>query len=356
MAIAGPEHALSLDDLEALDDGFAEEFLDDFAAVDPAELEAGEIELAPAPSRTRGPDLRPLPRATDWRGRKLSGAERTQQKPHYGRFQAGFPAGLCLHYPVSSVWTKSFVKQHELGEAFAKGVEEKTRWALVFARNTRTDKNGSPTHYNTYFIIDYLGGLHQDCNVDDKGIHGHSANKYTLGVEISCAGKLVEVGGRFYRSFDVAARQLKNPRQPSFPAWARRTVARPDGNIRPGTYALFTPAQVEAIFKLHADLMHLDGGRGIYRSKHLPGKSGVTSHDVHSDGKSDVGGSLFTNIETFGELLDAYVEQLLARGDRDLAALIDPELHAQVYEQLVLAREDYRAIYRDWRDEVPLWA
>lgn len=365
------EPELTFDDLASLDDNFSEDYLDALDAVDPEDLDALEDPGPDVHTREAAlvvaakPDTRPLPRAKDWRGQKLPGAQRTQQTAHYLAirrppmpFKHNFPQGLCLHYPVNSVWVKPPRGQApaDLRKAFEEGVAKQTIKSVVYARNKRT-------YYNTYFIIDYLGGCHQDCNVSDRGIHGHSANAYTLGVEIAGAGWLKQVKGEFYRSFDVTGSgrnaRLKKPPRPSYPEWARRTVKNRDGNIRAGTYSLFSPAQVEAIFKLHADLMYLDGGREIYRSPHrFAGREtwGVTSHDVHEAAKVDVGGSLFTNIETFGEILDAYIRELLACGNGDLEALVADKLHAIVYAKLVLPREDYRASYANWRDEVPIWA
>ncbi len=344
-----PKTSLSLEAISALDDDVSEEFLDALDAVDPEEFEAA----GPLSFSSREPDTRALPRAIDWRGEKLANAERTRQTAHYGTFSEEKPTGLCLHYPVHSTWSKGQVKhaetEEELVQAFLEGVDRKMKQSLAFARRKRT-------YYNTYLIIDCLGRVHQDCNISDQGIHGHSANRYTLGVEISSAGRLREVDGRFYRVFDVKDGRLKNPNRPDFPEWARRTVPQSSSNIVRGTYALFTPAQVEAIFILHADLMYLDGGRGNYQSLHRPGVSGVTSHDVHKKGKVDVGGSLFVDIETLGELLEAYISRLLELGEGALESLIDDDKHANAYAELVLSRPDYQSVYENWRDDIPIWA
>jgi hypothetical protein len=323
-------------------------------AEDPDVFEREQVRGAlPSPG-----DPRRLSRAVDWRGRHVYGTQRTQQTAEYGRFLHGMPAGLCLHFPVGNGWSKKHVKKEPAAVALAKGVDIQMQTAIYLGRILR--KAG---YHNTYYIIDYLGRHHQDCNVDDRGIHGHSANRYTQGVEIAGAGLLSAVDGEFYRSFDVKhpfepshKRVLKQPGRPSYPAWARRTITERDDNIHTGTYALFTPGQIEGIFRLHADLIGLDAGRGVYRSLHDPNRSGVTSHDVHCDRKTDVGGSLFCNIRTLGEVLDEYVRRLLTLAGGDYGAICEAPAHAAAYGETVLARADYQAVYAGWQDTLPIWA
>ncbi len=303
-------------------------------------------------------DQRKLPRAVDWRGRHVYGTQRTQQTAEYGRFLQGMPAGLCLHFPVGNVWSKKYLKKEPDAVALAKGVDIQMQNSIYLGRLLR--KAG---YHNTYYILDYLGRHHQDSNVDDRGIHGHSANRYTQGVEIACAGRLSAVDEQFYRSFDVEKPfgsshkwVLKQPGRPSYPEWARRTIKERDYNIHPGTYALFTPGQIEGVFRLHADLIALDAGRGVYRSLHDPNRSGVTSHDVHCARKTDVGGSLFCNIRTLGEVLDEYVRRLLALAGGDHGGICEASAHETAYGDVVLSRADYKAVYAGWQDTLPIWA
>lgn len=334
-------------------DDFEPEFSEEFDYTEtPEDLEEYEaLSFGPPVA----PDETKLPRAVDWRGKRVAGAEHLMQHSRWGAFADKMPRGLCLHYPVHAVWLRKGTPGSTDQERLKNGVARKVAVAIAFARNlTRSG------FYNTYYILDYLGQHHQDCNISDHGIHGHTANKYTQGVEISGAGKLREFKGQFYRSFDVTknaagATVLRNASQPPVPAWARRTVSAKQGNIRPGTYVLFTPGQVEGICRLHADLMFCDRDRGIYRSKHELGVSGVTSHDLHSDQKVDVGGSLFTDVETFGDLLDRYIRAV--RADGPLENLVDEGRHAAAFAEVIAQHPEYAAAYAQWQpDALPVWA
>lgn len=340
------------DDSDELE-GLAPESLEEFEGTESPDL-AEEYEESLSFGPPVRPDTTPLPRAVDWRGKKVAGSEHLQQHANYGNFDAMMPSGLCLHFPVAAVWMRKNTPGATDQERLKNGVGRKVAMSIAFARNL-TKSN----FFNTYYILDYTGQHHQDCNISDRGIHGHSANRYTQGVEISGAGRLREFKGEFYRSFDLTkvgnSLALRNSSQPPVPAWARRTVSAKQGNICPGTYMLFTPAQVEGICKLHADLMYCDRDRGTYRSQHEFMVSGVTSHDLHCDQKTDVGGSLFTDIVDFGRLLEQYIRAL--REDGPIERLIDEDRHAAAFAAVIAANPAYQAAYAGWQaDAIPVWA
>jgi hypothetical protein len=285
----------------------------------------------------------------DWRGVDL-GTPNSSQVAAYGTFEDGLPRGLCLHFTSGHTWSRAAsVPGAGPLEKFRNGVARKMYDVMTFARR-KTAKGW----YNMYYVIDLLGGIHQDSEVDERGIHGNSANKYAQGVELTTSGRLTNVAGQFYRSFDCKNGRLLKSTAVPFPEWARRTIVKKDYNIRPGTYALFTPEQVRAICRLHANLVAIDRQRGIYQSEHKLGESGVTSHDLHSDMRTDVGGALFCNVREFGELLARYVEALGGPGS---AGLIDPARHEAAFAEIVAASPAWQQVYRDWQhDVVHYWA
>lgn len=280
----------------------------------------------------------------DWRGVDLGTPNRSQVAA-YGKFADGMPRGLCLHFTAGHTWSRSAsVPGATPMEKFHNGVARKMFDVATFARR-KTPKGW----HNMYYIIDLLGGIHQDSEIDARGIHGNGANRYTQGVELTTVGRLTNVAGQFYRPFDCKQGRLIKSTAVPFPEWARRTITVKDYNIRPGTYALFTKEQVRAIFRLHANLVWHDRDRGIYRSEHKLGESGVTSHDLHSDMRSDVGGALFVNIREFGALLQRYVDAL---GGPNADTLVERGRNDVIFDEVVTTTPAWQEVYRDWQDGV----
>lgn len=208
--------------------------------------------------------------------------------------------------------------------------------SIIYARNSR----------NTYLLIDVLGRTHQDMDLDDRGIHGHSANAYTIGVEISSAGKLVKVGSDFFQAFNVRQGKLVNSSRPPFPGWAMNKG-----------FSLFTPAQVEGLVKLVADLKYCDQ-ENVMGIEHKLGVSGITSHDFHSRNKTDVGHSLFTDVPRFSSLLCDYLACFPDYSDStEKFVLLDEEIHAYAFKKVFLNDEEYKRVYCSWDyDAIPYWA
>lgn len=285
----------------------------------------------------------------DWRGRDL-GTPNDYQVAAYGTFEEGLPRGLCLHFTAGHTWSRAAsVPGATALEKFRNGVARKMFDVISFAR-----KKTAKGYHCMYYVIDLLGNIHQDSEIDARGIHGNSANRYAQGVEVCTAGRLTNVAGQFYRPFDVKHGKLVRASAVPYPEWARRTIKAKDYNIRVGTYALFTPGQVRGLFRLHANLVDLDRERGIYSGAHEVGVRGVTSHDLHSDMRSDVGGALFVNVRRFGELLDRYVEALGGPGSPDL---VDRAKNEVAFQEVVAADDAWKSVYRDWQDDVVhFWA
>jgi hypothetical protein len=280
----------------------------------------------------------------DWRGIDL-GTPNRSQVAHYGKFADGLPRGLCLHFTAGHTWSRAAsVPGSTPLEKFRNGVARKMYDVATYARR-KTAKGW----HNMYYIIDLLGGIHQDSELDGRGIHGNSANSYTQGVELTTVGRLTNINGQYYRPFDCKDGKLIKSSAVPFPEWARRTIKKKEYNIRVGTYALFTKEQVRAIFRLHSNLVYLDRERGIYQSEHKRGESGITSHDLHSDMRSDVGGALFVNVLEFGTLLTRYIDVLGGPGSD---ALIEPARHDVAFAEVVETTAAWKEVYRDWQDGV----
>lgn len=110
---------------------------------------------------------------------------------------------------------------------------------------------------------------------------------------------------------------------------------------------------MRAICRLHANFVDLDREREIYSGAHRFGVGGVTSPDLHSDMRSDVGGSLFVNVQRFGDLLDRYLHAL---GGPSSPHLLDRARNGIAFKEVVETEDAWKATC-DWQEDVVhFWA
>jgi hypothetical protein len=275
-----------------------------------------------------------LPNAKQWINIPTKSSVINRQTAVYGKFKKGFPQGLMLHWPVGTVYSKySWLK-----DDFVTRVNFKTTEQIAYARNRKR---------NTYIIIDWLGGIHQDFLLNECGIHGHAFNSIGIGVEISGPGILyTDKEDEYHASFKFSKNKKRNEQSleshTPVPTWARRQVYKKDGYGNDGMFMLFSPQQTKAIFRLIFDLVYCDQGNGVYSLDKN------TSHEFWAR-KLDVGGSLFCTIPRMIELT-----KKMFQGFSYIDVYSNDWFEMQY--QIVLNTKEYQSVYKLWRDDRPVWA
>lgn len=203
-----------------------------------------------------------------------------------GEYTFGFPTGLVIHWTAGWMLKKGFfLSEYPYPNNEKKLLKMARKYALSTAR--LGEKNG----YN-FLVMDVYGNIYQSRPLNKHGYHagksfwpscGHSVSNDFAGVEVLNPGKLtMNDDGKFVTWY-----------KQEIPHRLVRTVSKKTYGVG-GHFCKFTLEQEMALIKLAQTMVDMAPSEKTFSIDNVVGH-----HEVSPDRKTDPGGSLSVNMETF---------------------------------------------------------
>jgi N-acetyl-anhydromuramyl-L-alanine amidase AmpD len=149
-----------------------------------------------------------------------------------------------------------------------------------------------------YWVLDYDGTIYKTHELNRWGYHcgAYEYHSKMLGLEIMCAGKLVEKDGKLYPWYNIKKGVVIGP---EFPRDKARWFEGSKTQI-PGWYIPYTEAQEKSLFAL---VQYLKDNCKNFKIDNVLGHDEIMTAKGWRGEKQDPGGSLSMDMPTFREYL-----------------------------------------------------